>query len=1363
MDFRYQKGKVLNEEELEFLPDPGIAEAKEVLMANLSSYGSDVLFEVPYSDNTHNDMLNQSVQEISYSEQTQLVNHLENEITSDSNIIPYSQYLLETQNAAIKDTNSSAQQDAMILFVFEQLSYKVTNCNKVNDDNLIANETLSAELERYKERVKLLEERQNVNLCTREKLIINDIIRDKDAQFADFKKEINSIKQTLFEQLKEKESLIKTFNVFKSESKEKEAKNIDNEIALEKKVKELDNIVHKMGQSAQTVQSKEKEAKNIDNEIALEKKVKELDNIVHKMGQSAQTVHMLRKPQELEFLPDPAVTDTNSFAEQDAMILSVFEQLSYQVTNCKKVNENNLISNETLSAELERYKERVKLLEERQNMDLGTREKLIINDIIRDKDAQFADFENEINSLKQTFCEQIKEKESLIKTFNVFKNESKEKETKNTDNEIDLEKKVKELDKIMHKMGQFAQTVHMLTKPQVFYDNNLKQALGFQNPFYLKKAQQIRSMLYDGSVIAKETNMVSIADSEKTLMLEEESRSKMLLKQRDLIVLEKKVNIKPIKYVELNDYMKTLINVLSHNKNCLMNKLSSYKLHTLILTNLLFRLSKLRLLGNFLREAHEYYLKHTMEQAVILRKVVKQAKSRNPLDSASYSSCIEKLVTITPISKKKTIRFANTVTSSGNIPKVTNRPLLSSIGVNPSTSANRSKPSRNTKNDRIPRTPSSNEKNKVEVQSRKVKSCLNKQNSDSKNVCNKHVKHHVKGVKALCSVCNECLFDANHAMCLIDHVNSINLPTKSASKKNKKRKEWKPTGKVFNSVGYKWKPTGRNFTLAGIVCPLTRITATNKVPLRVPIPLEVVAPKHVVTRVYTKRPKVVQIVLWYLDSGCSKHMTGDRSQLTNFVHKFLGTVKFGNDQVAKMIGNGLVRSLPRLKFVKDHLHSVCAIGKSKKQSHKPKSEDTNQEKLYLLHLDLFGPIRVASVNGKKYILVIVDNYSRFIWVKFLTSKDEAPDFIINNLKPALHEMTPATPSSGLVPNLPPLASFVPPSRYEWDLVFQPMFDEFFSPPASVSYLILVEEALAPVELTGSPSSTTVDQDAPSPSTSQTIPQSQSQTIPLCAEEKSHDLEVAHISNHPYFGNLILETVSNESSSSDVIPTTVHSDAQISEPLRLQISQSPRGIFLNQSKYALESLKKYVMEYCDIVDTPMARPTKKNLHAIKRIFRYLKGTVNQGLWHSKDSAITLTAFADADHAGCQDTRRSTSRTALDNALVPPEKRLKIERCYAIIAFSKPQREETYQVTLDALNLSAFYPAFQYRALIPKDMINQDIKYSEAYKTYYVFATGEVPSRKARKYKKVASPSRKLSPVKEAELLEIQKVSITTNIS
>ncbi|GJT27348.1 retrovirus-related pol polyprotein from transposon TNT 1-94 [Tanacetum coccineum] len=95
---------------------------------------------------------------------------------------------------------------------------------------------------------------------------------------------------------------------------------------------------------------------------------------------------------------------------------------------------------------------------------------------------------------------------------------------------------------------------------------------------------------------------------------------------------------------------------------------------------------------------------------------------------------------------------------------------------------------------------------------------------------------------------------------------------------------------------------------------------------------------------------------------------------------------------------GLVRGLPKLKFEKDHLCFACTMGKSKKKPHKPESKDTNQKKLYLLHMDLYSPMRVASVNGKKYIHVIVDDYSRFTWVKCLRSKDEASNFKIKFLK-----------------------------------------------------------------------------------------------------------------------------------------------------------------------------------------------------------------------------------------------------------------------------------------------------------------------------------------------------------------------------
>nr|GEW10283.1 hypothetical protein [Tanacetum cinerariifolium] len=189
---------------------------------------------------------------------------------------------------------------------------------------------------------------------------------------------------------------------------------------------------------------------------------------------------------------------------------------------------------------------------------------------------------------------------------------------------------------------------------------------------------------------------------------------------------------------------------------------------------------------------------------------------------------------------------------------------------------------------------------------------------------------------------------------------------------------------------------------------------------------------------------VVQILLWYLDSGCSKHKTEDRSQLTNFVHKFLGTLKFGNDQIAKIIGYGDYQigniTISRVYYVEGLGHNLFSVGQfcdsdlevalkkhmcfvrnlegfdllsrsletnlytlslrdmMAKQSHKPKSKDTNKEKLYLFLMDLCGPMRITSINRKKYILVIVDDYSQFTWVKFLASKNEAPDFIIKFLK-----------------------------------------------------------------------------------------------------------------------------------------------------------------------------------------------------------------------------------------------------------------------------------------------------------------------------------------------------------------------------
>ncbi|GKA44418.1 hypothetical protein Tco_0737142 [Tanacetum coccineum] len=218
-------GQILHEEELAFLADLGIPEgqstmnvitynatyqaddldaydsdcdelntAKVALMMNLSHYGPVAFAELHIHDNMNNNMINQVVQAMPSSEQLNVVNHSKTEITSDSNIIPFSQYKIESQHAAVQNSISSAQQVVLILSVIEQLKTQVVNCTKINLDNKSANDTLTTELERYKEQVKVLKEGENVDLRS------NDIISDSSAQFV----EINRLKQTLSEHLKEK-------------------------------------------------------------------------------------------------------------------------------------------------------------------------------------------------------------------------------------------------------------------------------------------------------------------------------------------------------------------------------------------------------------------------------------------------------------------------------------------------------------------------------------------------------------------------------------------------------------------------------------------------------------------------------------------------------------------------------------------------------------------------------------------------------------------------------------------------------------------------------------------------------------------------------------------------------------------------------------------------------------------------------------------------------------------------------------------------------------------------------------------------------------------------------------------------------
>ncbi|GJV28498.1 retrovirus-related pol polyprotein from transposon TNT 1-94 [Tanacetum coccineum] len=198
----------------------------------------------------------------------------------------------------------------------------------------------------------------------------------------------------------------------------------------------------------------------------------------------------------------------------------------------------------------------------------------------------------------------------------------------------------------------------------------------------------------------------------------------------------------------------------------------------------------------------------------------------------------------------------------------------------------------------------------------------------------------------------------------------------------------------------------------------------------------------------------------------------------------------------------------------------------------------------------------------------------------------------SSLGPALHEMTPATISLGLVPNHTPSTPLVPPLRTDWDILFQSMFDELLTPLPSVDLpapedIALVIEVVAP----------------PSPSNSQTTPETQPPVIPNDVEKNNHDIEIAHMGNDPYFGVPIPEVPSDQSSSSDSIHTIVHPDHQISEHNSKWTKDHPLENIIGALERPIKAMQEELNEFERLeVWELVPRPDKVMVITLKWIYK-----------------------------------------------------------------------------------------------------------------------------------------------------------------
>nr|GEW05095.1 copia protein [Tanacetum cinerariifolium] len=750
---------------------------------------------------------------------------------------------------------------------------------------------------------------------------------------------------------------------------------------------------------------------------------------------------------------------------------------------------------------------------------------------------------------------------------------------------------------------------------------------------------------------------------------------------------------------------------------------------------------------------------------------------------------------------------------------------LSSTGVD-NTKTRRPQPRSNTKNDRVPSAfKSSCSKNKeVEVKEHPRNLLLSKNKKHMSSECN-NVKLATQNVKSkvVCTMCKQCLISVNHDVCLLNYVNDMNSRGKKQKVNvsiNKNQKKQKPKIKKPKKVGsierlaspkpskprsfLRWSPTGRLFDLKGKIVASSESESQSDCSK---------GDKHVLLTLWNLQSngfqillflwQVIQICLWCVDSGCSKHMTENLKLLINFIRKFLGTVCFGNDHIAAIPGFGdlqwenifdhqdeepeviktflkritillqspviIIRTDNGSEFknqvLKEYFDSV-GISHQVSYVRTPQQNEVAERRNQTLveasrtmlifsraplflwaeaiatakpdisFLYVFGALcypkndreDIGKLGAKgdigffigysadSYAYRVYNRRTKKIMKTMNVTFDEllAMAFKQSSSKPRLQSITSGQISSGLdLTYAPSTIATQQPNEGELDLLFEAMYDEYIgghlSPtPRTVlaaqahqndeentvirnkSRLVVrgyrqeegidFEESFAPVArmeairiflaYAAHKSFTVFQMDVK-------IAFLHVRTIWVKASSKGtidptlfirrfdDDILMVQVfvddiifgSTHPRYSQLFFDLMKSRFKMSMMGEMTFF--------LSLQVNQSARGIFINQSIYVLKILKKYGMESCDPVSTPMeirdkldldqngtpvdatkyrsmigaltyltssrpnivhatclcaryqAKPTEKHLKEVKRIFRYLRGTVNTGLWYTKD--------------------------------------------------------------------------------------------------------------------------------------------------
>nr|GEY08370.1 hypothetical protein [Tanacetum cinerariifolium] len=618
------------------------------------------------------------------------------------------------------------------------------------------------------------------------------------------------------------------------------------------------------------------------------------------------------------------------------------------------------------------------------------------------------------------------------------------------------------------------------------------------------------------------------------------------------------------------------------------------------------------------RDAHLDYLRHLKESVETIRDIVKEAK-------------VKQVTVATPSDKSDSNTHKHVVTVKT---QKTNVPVPPSTGVNNCPNASGSHPKSNTKTNRISPAKGVN-KLPVEDQPRTNKSHLRTSNHvDSSSRIKRVVIN--SNLDSICQTCNKCLTSSNHDMCVATYLKSAMAPpsirhncngvwnVKQVWKPKQVTQVWKPTGKVLTTIGHQWRPTSWILNL-GKQCPLTRFT-----------PPKVVSAKQNKKRASTCANRKEPNQNWGSNFSNSPSLSGFKCRTVRFGNDhFRAIMGYGyyvigdsvisrvyyveglghnlfyvgqfydsdlevafrkhycyvqdtdgvelikgsrgsNFTINDLARKDLVRGLPMLKFEKDHLRSACQLGKSKKHTHKHKTENTNLKNGVVKRQNrtLVEAVRTMLIFSKSPMFMWTEDVATACYTQnrslIHTRHHKTPYELVHNKK---HDLTffrvfgalcDPTNDNEDIRKLQPTANigifvgYVPSTKgyriynkemihvqydelteqttsvhLELEILFQPMFDEYLKPPRIDKPILPAQAAQAPVN------SATIDRDAPSPSISPSSSAVQSHNLHqgVAAEPNyMEDHNIAPVDNNPFINVFAPEPYSEASSSGDISST-----------------------------------------------------------------------------------------------------------------------------------------------------------------------------------------------------------------------------------